>query len=78
MFIRMEIENQVTGEKKTIECEGDRETFVLLKFMAKAKKYSNPSWKILGVRTDSFTVFGYIRQHKPWVPIELEIGEAEQ
>jgi len=78
VFIRMEIVNKETGERKTIEWEGDQEAGVLLKFMGKVRKYRNPSWKILEVRTDSLTVFGYIRQHKPWVPIELETGEAEQ
>jgi hypothetical protein len=74
----MEIVNKETGERKTIECEGSKEALVLLKFAAKVKKYSNPSWRIVEVRTDSFTVFGYIKQHKPWMPIELETGEAEQ
>ena len=75
MFIRMEIENKETGERKTIECEGSKEALVLLKFIGKARKYSNPSWRIVEVRTDSFTVFGYIKQHKPWVPIELETAD---
>jgi len=43
VFIRMEIVNKETGERKTIECEGDQEAWVLLKFMGKVRKYRSPS-----------------------------------
>jgi len=71
MFIRMQILNKETGERKTIDSRGNRETLTLLKFMFKAKKYANPKWKIVQIETDSLTAYSYMRENKPNLPVDL-------
>jgi len=77
MFIRMVILNKETGGRRTIQSRGGREAFTLLKFMAKARKYTNPSWKIVKIETDSSTAYSYIREHKPDLPIDFVIEEDQ-
>ena len=75
VYIRMEIQNVESGEKKTIESKGKKETWVLMKFMAKAGRYANPKWKILRIETDSLMVYSYVKEHKPELPIEAVADE---
>jgi len=78
MFIKMEIQDK-EGNPKTIKVTSDHWFPLLLKFASKIRKYANPNWKILSIKTDDPKIASHLENmiQKENIPIEIELALNE-